>query len=191
MFRAFGAVPALRGLDLTVPYGQVTALVGANGAGKTTLVLILATLLAPDAGRISVAGHDLGTHPGRARSALGWMPDTFEVYDQLTVDEYLAFFADAYGCRRTRSRAASGRCWLPERGNGRIDYGSESADPLGDIGRSVREARAGINRDDETVGPVWPYRLGFNLMLAGGALWVSARRLRTPARRLPEGIRVA
>ncbi|MFI0447595.1 ABC transporter ATP-binding protein [Actinomadura sp. 6N118] len=96
VFRAFGMVPALRGLDLTVPYGQVTALVGANGAGKTTLLLILATLLAPDAGRISVAGHDLSTHPEQARSALGWMPDTFGVYDQLTVDEYLAFFADAY-----------------------------------------------------------------------------------------------
>ncbi|MFG2002675.1 ABC transporter ATP-binding protein [Spirillospora sp. NPDC048911] len=96
VFRAFGMVPALQGLDLTVPYGQVTALVGANGAGKTTLLLILATLLAPDAGRISVAGYDLSTHPEQARSALGWMPDTFGVYDQLTVDEYLAFFADAY-----------------------------------------------------------------------------------------------
>ncbi|WP_198653751.1 ABC transporter ATP-binding protein [Actinocorallia populi] len=95
--RAFGPVQALRGLDLTVPYGRVTALVGANGAGKTTLLLILATLLAPDAGEIRVAGHDLRTHPEAARSALGWMPDTFGAYDQLTVAEYLQFFADAYG----------------------------------------------------------------------------------------------
>ncbi|MFI6522375.1 ABC transporter ATP-binding protein [Spirillospora sp. NPDC050679] len=94
--RAFGTVPALRGMDLTVPYGQVTALVGPNGAGKTTLLLILATLLAPDAGRIRVAGHDLRADPGGARAELGWMPDVFGVYDQLTVDEYLAFFADAY-----------------------------------------------------------------------------------------------
>ena len=95
--RRFGAVQALRGLDITVPYGQVTALVGPNGAGKTTLLLILATLLAPDTGTVRIGGHDVRTHPDRAREALGWMPDTFGVYDQLTVDEYLAFFADAYG----------------------------------------------------------------------------------------------
>nr|WP_218936381.1 ABC transporter ATP-binding protein [Actinomadura citrea] len=90
----------MRGLDITVRYGQVTALVGANGAGKTTLLLILATLLAPDAGTVRIAGHDALARPARAREALGWMPDTFGVYDQLTVDEYLAFFADAYGLSR-------------------------------------------------------------------------------------------
>ncbi|TDD39672.1 ABC transporter ATP-binding protein [Actinomadura sp. KC06] len=95
--RSFGSVQALGGLDLTVPYGQVTALVGPNGAGKTTLLLILATLLAPDAGLVRIAGHDVRRRPAEARDALGWMPDTFGVYDQLTVDEYLAFFADAYG----------------------------------------------------------------------------------------------
>ncbi|WP_242888894.1 ABC transporter ATP-binding protein [Actinomadura litoris] len=95
--RRFGPVHALRGLDLTVPYGQVTALVGPNGAGKTTLLLILATLLRPGEGRVRVAGHDVRADPGAARRALGWMPDTFGVYDQLTVQEYLEFFADAYG----------------------------------------------------------------------------------------------
>ncbi|HEY8481633.1 MAG TPA: ABC transporter ATP-binding protein [Spirillospora sp.] len=94
--RTFGPVVALDGLDITVPYGQVTALVGSNGAGKTTLLLILATLLAPDAGTVRVAGHDVLAHPAEARDSLGWMPDTFGVYDQLTVDEYLGFFADAY-----------------------------------------------------------------------------------------------
>jgi ABC-2 type transport system ATP-binding protein len=95
--RRFGPVEALRGLDITVPYGQVTALVGANGAGKTTLLLILATLLAPDSGTVRIGGHDALTRPALARDALGWMPDTFGVYDQLTVDEYLGFFAEAYG----------------------------------------------------------------------------------------------
>ncbi|WP_395962291.1 ABC transporter permease [Actinomadura sp. 6N118] len=79
---------------------------------------------------------------------------------------------------------------LPKRHNS-IGYQSEESDPLGDIGRSVRDARAGSGGDEDSVGPVWPYGLGFNLMLAGGALWVSARRLRAPARTLPEGIRVA
>jgi ABC-2 type transport system ATP-binding protein len=94
--RSFGTVRALDGLDLTVPYGEVTALVGPNGAGKTTLLLILATLLAPQDGVVRVAGYDLRTHPEHARKALGWMPDAFGVYDQLTVGEYLTFFADAY-----------------------------------------------------------------------------------------------
>ncbi|WP_141580718.1 ABC transporter ATP-binding protein [Actinomadura sp. WMMA1423] len=98
--RRFGPVEALRGLDITVPYGQVTALVGANGAGKTTLLLILATLLAPDAGTVRIAGRDALARPAEARDELGWMPDTFGVYDQLTVDEYLGFFADAYGLGR-------------------------------------------------------------------------------------------
>jgi ABC-2 type transport system ATP-binding protein len=102
--RRFGPVEALRGLDLTVPYGQVTALVGPNGAGKTTLLLILATLLAPDAGVVRVAGCDPVTHPDAVRARMGWMPDVFGVYDQLTVWEYLAFFADAYRLDKAASK---------------------------------------------------------------------------------------
>jgi len=94
--RQFGDVTALGGLDLVVPYGRVTALVGPNGAGKTTLLLILATLLAPDAGEVRVAGCDPVTDAAGVRARMGWMPDVFGVYDQLTVREYLAFFAAAY-----------------------------------------------------------------------------------------------
>ena len=65
--RSFGNVHALRGIDLTAPYGEVTALVGPNGAGKTTLLLMLATLLAPDSGHVRVAGLDpVGRPRGRA-----------------------------------------------------------------------------------------------------------------------------
>ena len=56
--RTFGEIEAVRGIDLTAPAGEVTALVGPNGAGKTTLLLVLATLLVPDAGVIRIAGHD-------------------------------------------------------------------------------------------------------------------------------------
>jgi ABC-2 type transport system ATP-binding protein len=102
--RCFGQVQALRGLDLTVPYGQVTALVGPNGAGKTTLLLILATLLAPDSGEVRVAGYDPVASPAAVRERMGWMPDVFGVYDQLTVWEYLAFFAEAYRLDKAGSR---------------------------------------------------------------------------------------
>ncbi|MDA3626377.1 ABC transporter ATP-binding protein [Saccharopolyspora sp. WRP15-2] len=94
--RRFGAVEAVRGIDLDVPHGEVTALVGPNGAGKTTLLLMLATLLAPDSGELRVAGHDPVAEPLAVRRKLGWMPDAFGVYDQLTTREYLAFFANAY-----------------------------------------------------------------------------------------------
>jgi ABC-2 type transport system ATP-binding protein len=96
VWRMFGAVPALSGVSLTAPYGQVTALVGPNGAGKTTLLLILASLLKADRGEVKVAGCDPATEATGVRAQTGWMPDVFGVYDQLTVREYLDFFGDAY-----------------------------------------------------------------------------------------------
>jgi ABC-2 type transport system ATP-binding protein len=96
VWRSFGAVPALAGMSLTAPYGQVTALVGPNGAGKTTLLLVLASLLKPDRGRAWVAGSDPTTDAAGVRAQMGWMPDAFGVYDQLTVREYLSFFGAAY-----------------------------------------------------------------------------------------------
>ncbi|CAM01239.1 ABC-2 type transport system ATP-binding protein [Saccharopolyspora erythraea NRRL 2338] len=94
--RRFGSVEAVRGMDLTVPHGEVTALVGPNGAGKTTLLLMLATLLAPDSGELRIAGLDPVADPDAVRSRIGWMPDTFGVYDQLMTHEYLGFFCEAY-----------------------------------------------------------------------------------------------
>lgn len=94
--RRFGAAEALRGIDLSAPYGRITALVGPNGAGKTTLLLILATLLTPTAGEVRVAGLDPVADPDGVRARMGWMPDALGVYDQLTPREYLTFFAEAY-----------------------------------------------------------------------------------------------
>jgi ABC-2 type transport system ATP-binding protein len=103
VWRHFGTVPALSGISLSAPYGQVTALVGPNGAGKTTLLLILASLLRPDRGEVRVAGADPVADPHGVRVSIGWMPDSFGVYDQLTVREYLRFFADAYRLKRAAS----------------------------------------------------------------------------------------
>jgi ABC-2 type transport system ATP-binding protein len=63
----------------------------------------LATLLRPDEGHVRVAGFDPVTDPVTVRARIGWMPDVFGVYDQLTVREYLAFFADAYLLGRARA----------------------------------------------------------------------------------------
>lgn len=104
VWRRFGAVEALRGVDFTARYGEVTGLVGPNGAGKTTLLLVLATLLMPDAGTVRIAGHDPVTETRAARARLGWVPDVFGVYDNLTAREYLNFAGAAYGLG---SRAAA------------------------------------------------------------------------------------
>lgn len=85
----------MRGIDLTAARGEVTALVGPNGAGKTTLLLVLATLLVPDAGEVRVAGHDPVTEPDAVRARMGWSPDVFGLYDNLTGREYLEFVGEA------------------------------------------------------------------------------------------------
>ena len=98
---------ALSGLDLTAPYGQVTALAGPNGAGKTTLLLILATLLAADAGEVRVAGADPRADAAAVRAGTGWVPDTFGVYERLRVREYLEFFGAAHGLSRSQASRRS------------------------------------------------------------------------------------
>jgi len=102
--RAFGSVEAVRGMDLRAAPGEVTALIGPNGAGKNTLLLVLATLLRPDAGTVRVAGHDATRDVDAVRANLGWAPDVFGLYDGLTCREYLEFFADAYRLPREAGR---------------------------------------------------------------------------------------
>jgi ABC-2 type transport system ATP-binding protein len=94
--RTFGSVEAVRHVDFSARPGEITALVGPNGAGKTTLLLVLATLLVPDSGTVRVAGFDPVTQASEVRRRLGWAPDVFGLYDNLTAREYLEFFAEAY-----------------------------------------------------------------------------------------------
>ena len=106
--RSFGAVQAVRGIDLTAAPGEVTGLVGPNGAGKTTLMLVLATLLVPDGGEVRVAGHDPVHEPDAVRARMGWSPDVFGLYDNLTCREYLEFFGAAYRMSRAEARRRAG-----------------------------------------------------------------------------------
>ena len=69
--KSYGDVHALRGIDLAVPSGTILGLLGPNGAGKTTAVRILATLLRPDAGHATVAGHDIAREPDAVRASIG------------------------------------------------------------------------------------------------------------------------
>ncbi|KJL22564.1 putative ABC transporter ATP-binding protein YxlF [Microbacterium oxydans] len=98
--RAFGAVQAVRGATLRAQPGRVTGLVGPNGAGKTTLLLMLASLLAPDSGTISIGGVDPSVDPLAARRLLGWMPDTLGAWPSLTARETIVTTSRLYGIEK-------------------------------------------------------------------------------------------
>ena len=93
----FGNFRALTDVSLVVPANEIFGFIGPNGAGKTTTIRMMATLLEPDVGRVLVNGIDVVEHPSEVRKVLGFMPDSFGVYDRITVDEYLEFFAAAHG----------------------------------------------------------------------------------------------
>jgi ABC-2 type transport system ATP-binding protein len=97
LVKRFGSIVALDGLDLAVPTGAVVGLLGPNGAGKTTAVRILATLLAADAGRASVAGHDVATDPEAVRRSLGLTGQFAAVDDALIGRENLVWFGRLRG----------------------------------------------------------------------------------------------
>ena len=94
--RLYGALAALSGLDLTVNKGDLFGFIGSNGAGKTTTLRILATFLAPTAGRAVILGHDVVKDADAVRHVIGYMPDFFGVYKDMEVTEYLDFFGACY-----------------------------------------------------------------------------------------------
>lgn len=98
-------ISALDSLDLSISAGEVFGFIGPNGAGKSTTMKILAGLLAADEGSATVAGFDIRYDGDQIRRNLGYMPDFLGVYDDLTVDEYLQFFASAFKIPRARRRA--------------------------------------------------------------------------------------
>src|SRR5690349_11940868 len=95
---------AIQSIDLRLENGDVFGFIGPNGAGKTTTMRILATLLEPSWGSASVCGHPVDREPREVRRLVGYMPDFFGVYDDMTVIEYLEFFAAAYRIRGAKRR---------------------------------------------------------------------------------------
>ncbi len=95
-------VAALTDLDLNIDKGSVYGFIGPNGAGKSTTMSILATLLAPTAGKAYVGGFEVTESPEEVRQLIGYMPDFFGVYDNLKVEEYLDFYAQAYFIPRVK-----------------------------------------------------------------------------------------
>ena len=102
--RSFGSLRAVDGLSFEAQAGEVVGFIGANGAGKTTSMRILATLDMPDSGSAKIGGYDVSDDPNEVRKILGWVPDAFAAYDNLTVGEYVDFFARAHGYRQAERR---------------------------------------------------------------------------------------
>jgi ABC-2 type transport system ATP-binding protein len=107
--RSFGALTAVSDVSFSLPAGAIVGLVGSDGAGKTTLLRMLAALLPPDAGTVAVAGRNVLRERSAVKELIGYMPQRFGLYQDLTVAENLDFFMDIYGItgeerRRRRDR---------------------------------------------------------------------------------------
>lgn len=95
----YGAVEAVRDVSFRVAEGSMLGLVGSDGAGKTSLLRMIATMIKPTTGRIFIDGENVLTSRRRIRELLGYMPQRFGLYQDLTVEENLQFFMDVYGIK--------------------------------------------------------------------------------------------
>lgn len=100
---------AVENLSFTVRPGEICGFLGHNGAGKTTTIKMIVGLLKPDEGTVKVAGHDVQREPLLAKQSLAFVPDTPEIYPQLTGLEYLNFIGDIYGVSGAERKERMGR----------------------------------------------------------------------------------
>ena len=94
--KIYSEITALDNLNLEIPRGHIFGYIGHNGAGKTTTIRILAGMLRSSSGKATIAGIDVGSGRDKIKSVVGYMPDSFGVYDQMRVWEYLDFFGAAF-----------------------------------------------------------------------------------------------
>jgi ABC-2 type transport system ATP-binding protein len=102
--KRYGQLIAVNEINLKLEEGDVFGFIGPNGSGKTTTMRMIATLLNPDYGECYVCGQSIYTNPQEIRRLVGFMPDFFGVYDDMTVLEYLEFFAAAYRVNGSQRR---------------------------------------------------------------------------------------
>ena len=97
LVKTFGRFRAVDDVSLDVQPGEIHGFLGPNGAGKTTTIRIIAGLLKPSSGRVSIDGHDLASEPEAAKRSLGFIPDRPFLYEKLTAAEFLRFHGGLYG----------------------------------------------------------------------------------------------
>jgi len=102
LVKQYGKFTAVGGVTLDVRPGEIHGFLGPNGAGKTTTLRMIAGLLKPTSGRVTVNGHDLASQPEEAKSSLGFIPDRPFIYEKLTAGEFLRFHGGLYGLEGAR-----------------------------------------------------------------------------------------
>ena len=95
--KSYGDIAAVKDLSLAIQAGELFGMIGPDGAGKTTTMRTLCTLLALQEGEMQIAGYDVRVHVAQIRSLLGYMPQRFSLYPDLSIEQNLNFFADLFG----------------------------------------------------------------------------------------------
>lgn len=94
--KKYGRITAVDRLNLSIPQGEIFGFIGPNGAGKTTTISMMAGLLAPTSGTVTVCGIDMLKSPEKAKQKIGYIPDRPYIYEKLTAMEFLKFTADLF-----------------------------------------------------------------------------------------------
>ncbi len=102
--KSFGKIVAIDGLSLDAHGGEIVGMIGADGAGKSTTMRIVCALIEPDAGEVRVLGFDPVKQAGQVKEHIGYMPQRFSLYPDLTVSENIRFFAELYGVSKSELR---------------------------------------------------------------------------------------
>ena len=137
LFRYYGSTCAVRDVSFSLNKGEVLGFLGLNGAGKSTAMQLITGNLAPDAGDIGIAGHNLLEQPRQAKAIIGYLPEHPPVYRELSVDEYLTYCARLHRLtRRTATKAV-------ENAKSRCGLGSVSRRLLGNLSKGYQQ-RVGI-----------------------------------------------
>lgn len=134
--KRFGEQLALSDLSLDIREGEVLGLLGPNGAGKTTTVRLVCGLIAPDAGRIEIAGHDVAKSPMEARRNIGFVPDGAPLYTNLSARQHLMLVGRLHGMEDGRILAEGGRLLDA------LDLAGREDDPVGTFSRGMRQKAA-------------------------------------------------
>jgi ABC-2 type transport system ATP-binding protein len=160
--RRFGPVTAVAGLNLTVQTGEIFGFLGPNGAGKTTTIRMLCGLLLPSGGSARVAGRDVTSDAETVKRLVGYMPQRFSLYGDLTVEENLDFFAGVYrlsgSARRQQVAETLKRVGLLERRRNLTDHLSGGLKQRLSLGCALVHSPAILFLDEPTAGADPPSR---------------------------------
>lgn len=129
--KSYGQLEAVRGIEFDVSPGEIFALIGPNGAGKTTTLRIVATILRPTAGSVTVDGLDVTREPERIREIISYLPEEAGAYKNMTGEKYLRFVADLFYANRAERDAAVDRARVI------ADLGDRLTDKLGSFSKGM------------------------------------------------------